>query len=267
MLASWIKLHDSQFQLGEGCLYDAPTSSIYWVDILGNSVNRLHLPTNSYRQYLDVPEASAILLAEEDFLLVTGRHSIWKLFLASGAKSEIFRLEAEAFDNRCNEAKIDPFGNIWIGTMNRDESKCSGSLWRIDQNFNQTRFGTNFGIPNTLLWDIERDRFYYGDSTSGTIYIDVIGAPLSKTVFFDNNSALGLPDGSCIDSGGNIYNARWGASLIAVINTSGKLSRTLGLPVKFPTSCSLLSNDSLVLTSAVGDSSNEVDGCLIRISV
>jgi len=267
MRASWTKLHASRFQLGEGSLYDARTSSIYWVDILGNSVNCLHLPTNTYRQYLDIPEASAILLAEEDFVLVTGRQSIWKLFLTSGAKCEILRLKSEVFDNRCNEAKIDPFGNIWIGTMNRDESKCSGSLWRIDQELNQTKYGTNFGIPNTLLWDIERDRFYYGDSASGIIYIDVIGAPLSKTVFFDGGSALGLPDGSCIDSGGNIYNARWGASLIAIIDTFGKLSRTVGLPVKFPTSCSLLSNDSLVITSAIGNSSNDVDGCLIQISV
>jgi sugar lactone lactonase YvrE len=77
MLAPWSKLHDSRFQLGEGSHYDPKTSSIYWVDILGNSVQSLHIPTNSYHQYPDVPEASAVILAEVDFLLVTGRHSIW----------------------------------------------------------------------------------------------------------------------------------------------------------------------------------------------
>jgi sugar lactone lactonase YvrE len=267
MLAPWSKLHDSRFQLGEGSHYDPKTSCIYWVDILGNSVQSLHIPTNSYHQYPDVPEASAVILAEVDFILVTGRHSIWKLLLKSGEVIEIFKFKSESIDNRCNEAKIDPFGNIWIGTMNREESKISGSLWKIDQELNETKYATNFGIPNTLLWDVQRDRFYYGDSNSGAIYVDAIGEPLSKTIYFQGNLKLGSPDGSCIDSEGNIYNARWGASLIAILDTSGKLSRTIDLPIKYPTSCTFLDSRSIAITSAVMDSSNEIDGCLLQITI
>ena len=270
MNGSCSKLSNFQFDLGEGLFFNAELETLFWVDISNSTLQSLHLPTGTYNQFGGVPEASSVLYADALIIMATGRHSVWKICRRTGEIDPIFTLEAEHKDNRCNEAKIDPFGNIWIGTMNRNESRATGSLWKIDPHFNATKVLNGLGIPNTLLWDVKRDRFYYADSMLGVIFVDSINegkAKLGKSIFFDKNPRLGVPDGSTLDQHGNIYNARWGAASIIAIDSSGKLLQQIVVPAKFPTSCVFIEDGTLAITTAKNDSPTSIDGCLLKLLI
>lgn len=61
-----------------------------------------------------------------------------------------------------------------------------------------------------------------------------------------------MPDGSCMDSEGCLWNARFGGSCVVRITPQGKLDQVLELPVTNPTSCIFGGHDmrSLFITSA-----------------
>jgi len=128
----------------------------------------------------------------------------------------------------------------------------------------------HMGIPNTFAWDETRNRMYFGDSLDGNIYVSSIDSEststLDKTIFFHYSQAPGVPDGSAIDDQGRLFNARWGGSMIAVINHDGVLETTIDVPVEFPTSCifSPMNCHELFVTTAKHSSKHVLSGAVLR---
>lgn len=77
--------------------------------------------------------------------------------------------------NRLNDAKADPFGRLYCGTMRFDE--CSPRSPSINGNFymyNSRRRSANILIPNVrisngLTWNLQKKTFYYIDSCAHNV--------------------------------------------------------------------------------------------------
>jgi len=171
------------------------------------------------------------------------------------------QLSGEPSGNRCNDAKCDPLGNLWIGTMDNSEKERIGRLWRIDSSGEASVFLDGIGVANTLAWDMLRGRFYFADSMVGDIYVfdyDRKNAEITgRKTFFHRNSAPGVPDGSAIDEDGYLWNARWDGGCVIRISPDGELDRVVELPVQRPTSCAFGGSGmkTLFVTSAANASS------------
>ena len=69
------------------------------------------------------------------------------------------------------------------------------------------------------------------------------------SLYFPNQNAIGTPDGSCLDQGGNLWNARWDGGCIISISPEGLLLENIQVPHARPTSVAI-ENRELFVTFA-----------------
>jgi sugar lactone lactonase YvrE len=111
-----------------------------------------------------------------------------------------------------------------------------------------------FGITNTLVWP-DPDILVVADTLENALYRYRIGPDgrLGPKEVFAQGLDRGLPDGSCTDASGRIWNARVvGGHAVACIGKDGTLVEYVGLPCSWPTSCAFggLDFGTLFVTSA-----------------
>jgi sugar lactone lactonase YvrE len=97
---------------------------------------------------------------------------------------------------------------------------------------------------------------YFADTSQHTIWafdfdLDA-GAIANRRVFADLTHRKGLPDGSCVDAEGYLWNAEFGGKRLTRYAPDGRANRTIELPVTSPTCCCFggAALDTLYVTSA-----------------
>jgi sugar lactone lactonase YvrE len=235
---------------GEGAVWHAAHNAIYWTDINRFLIHRLHLGDSAVRTWLfEEPVTSLALTDREDVLVVVlgSRVILWEpatdtrhdpLFLLDGWPAV-----------RLNDARCDPRGSLWIGSMrnnvNADGSACEaggqdGILVRVDPDSQVTTWRTGVGIANTLAWSPDRRRFYFGDTLANVVWVydyDFSSGAISNERPFLEGFARGVPDGSTADSEGYLWNCRFYGNCIVRVAPDGRIDRVVEMPVKNITTC------------------------------
>lgn len=273
-------LGDRRFKLGEGPHYDGAARTLYWVDIVAGEAWSLQVETGTARNWrFDLP-VTAVVPRRMGGLLVALAHGLVFFDPDTGKHVNFAAPEGDLRGNRSNEARVDPQGRFWLGTMQNDigpdgeelpMTQSQGSLYRVTPDGQFVRMETNVGISNTLAWDEKRARLYFADSLAGTISVydwDKEKGAISNRRLFAETPDRGLPDGSALDEEGYLWNSRWGGSCIIRYAPDGIIDRIIDVPVKQPTSCVFGGDDlkTLYVTSArmgLGAEANALDGALL----
>lgn len=241
-------------QLAEGPFWSQSEQALYWVDIPACQVWCWHQETNTTQHWGLPQKVSAVFTTQGDRLLVALADSVAYLDKATGELEYLCELDTDIKGNRSNDAKCDPNGSLWVGTMDDTEESASGRLWNIAPDGKRTLMLEGVGIANTLAWDETRGRFYFGDSMARKVHAfpypefqDV----RSQTPFLEVEEGVGT-DGSCIDLEGCLWNAHWNGSRVVRYSPEGEVLQTIELPFSKPTSCVLGGKDgkTLFITSA-----------------
>jgi sugar lactone lactonase YvrE len=153
----------------------------------------------------------------------------------------------------------------------REQDAACGRLYRIDGARALPMTEAEFGIPNTMAWSPDRRSFYLGDSLRNTIWVwdhdEARGEIANRRVFVSGGP--GLPDGSCMDSEGCLWTARFGAGRVIRYDPDGRVEREIALPVQNPTATTFGGPGltTLFVTSArFGlDEPAEADGALLAV--
>jgi len=150
---------------------------------------------------------------------------------------------------RYNDARIDPRGSLWVGTMrnnvgprgeNLEVDFTGGVLYRIDPEGTVSEWKKGLGIPNTIAWSPDRRTFYFGDSTANAIYscvYDELTGVISGERALIAGFLQGSPDGSAIDAQGYLWNARYGGGCLIRVAPDGHVDRIVSVPTLNPTTC------------------------------
>jgi sugar lactone lactonase YvrE len=259
--------------LGEGPFWSDALSQLLWVDIRRGEVWAAPLRAPARRLFsMNVP-VSSVSTTTAGLLIVTGGRSIWILDPESSAVTELVRLPGEPEQNRCNDAKVDPWGNLWIGTMNEADGATTGALWRLSRHGELERILKGLVVPNTLAWDPARGVLYFGDSARGVISAfdaDADSPRLGRQrSFLGRGAAPGTPDGSALDHEGCLWNARWDGSCVVRISPRGEIVEQVPVAVRRPTSCAFGAGADLFVTSALpspGAPTAPDDGSVLRLA-
>jgi gluconolactonase len=83
----------------------------------------------------------------------------------------IGEVETDMPDNRWNDAKVDPVGRFYGGTMRLEAcgdifEKSLGTFYRYSRKSGFVSLITNIGISNGLTWNKMMNKFYFIDSTA-----------------------------------------------------------------------------------------------------
>jgi len=258
-MLSMTSVSAKQHQLAEGPFWCQRTNGLYWVDIPAQEVWYWHQASGQRKSWSFDKKVSAVFTTQSYRLLLCMADGVAYFDPETHVLEYLCHLDEDRPNNRLNDAKCDQHGILYVGSMDDNEQAKIGRLWRVDADGESCCLLDNIGISNTLAWDYSRNRFYFADSMEGKIH--AFPWPDFKDVrqtlaFAQTPEGVG-PDGSCLDSNGNLWNAMWGAGCVVCYNPEGVAIHVLKLPFKCPTSCAFGGKDgaTLFITSAcVGES-------------
>jgi len=250
---------------GEGAVWHAAHNAVYWNDINRFIIHRLDLADSSVRSWLFEEPVTALCLTDRDDVLgvVLGSSVILWEPGRDVRHDAVFRLGGWP-SVRLNDARPDPRGSLWAGSMrnnvNADGSSGEaggqdGILVRIDPDGRATTFREKIGISNTLAWSPDRRRFYFGDTLANVIWTydyDASTGAISNERPFLQGFERGYPDGSTVDAEGYLWNCRFYGNCIVRVAPDGKIDRVVEMPVKNITTCTFGGADlrTLFVTTA-----------------
>jgi len=247
--------------VGESAVWDARRQSLYWVDIIGRRV--LALRADGSVDGWDMPGIVTSIGLCADGRAIMGQRKSVALWDFVGDPALLAEVEPNAPATRLNEGVVGPDGAYWVGTMQdniglddapQDITATLGRLWRVTPDGAVHALCTDrFGITNTLVWT-DDDRLITADTMENTLYSYAISeGTLSDRRILLAGFARGLPDGSCRDADGYVWNCRVvGGGCVIRIAPDGSIDRVIDLPCSWPTSCAFGGPelDHLYITSA-----------------
>ncbi|CAG9802260.1 unnamed protein product [Chironomus riparius] len=261
--------------LGEGPHYDVKSQNLYYVDIAAPAIFRYSLETGKIFKATIKDNNSQLgfitpIEGKTDEFVVGAGHDL-TVIRWNGESEEatvlkvLVTVDSQFPTNRINDAKCDPKGRLFFGTMGDETSNLkqhpTGFLYRYQTYPNATILRDNVGISNGLAWNENLGKFYYIDSVTRNVkaydYESSTGHISNESVLIDfavthpdNEFA---PDGMTIDENGFLYVATWNGARILVINPVTKeIVREIQMPTAKVTSLAFggPSLDILFVTTA-----------------
>lgn len=239
--------------LGEGLFWSARRHALFWTDILGRKLWCLSFADNSIRHW-DLPEFIGWVIERESGGFIAGLQSgFHRLDLDPLRLEALHDPEPHRPDNRMNDAKADPHGMIWAGTMPVSCEGASGALYRLTPAGAVTRHDQGITIANGPALSPDGQMLYHTDTRARTVYrfalrADGLGRRETHIVFPPGNN----PDGMTCDADGHLWIAFYGAGCIRRFRPDGGLDRQIDLPTPQLTNVCFAGEglDRLFVTSA-----------------
>jgi sugar lactone lactonase YvrE len=266
---------------GEGCVWHPQQNAVFWTDINRGLLHRCSLSSGEVETWrFDQPVTAALLTTHEHLLALVlgGRIVVWDT--RTHCETDVlFRLPGWP-EVRCNDARVDPAGVLWFGTMqnnvNADGTTAEvtawqGSLYALVPGGDAKICHSGFGIANTVAWSPDGETMYFGDTLANRIYrgaFDPIHSRLDGCEIFFADFPRGLPDGSVMDEEGCLWNCRFGGASIVRIAPDGSVADVIETPVLNPTTCAFAGADRNLLlftTAADGAAAHDTAGSLFAL--
>jgi sugar lactone lactonase YvrE len=265
-------VHDAPMLVGESAIWHEVESALYWVDIEGLTVNRLHAASGKFSSWKMGSNPSALAIDDNNFLVVATRERLLRLNTTDGAETPIADAPYDTSKVRFNDGRVDPAGRFWIGTMYEPRDQPAAEMYVLARDNLRCAWRGGMTNSNGLAWSLDGRTMFHADTTTHRIDcydFDVATGEHSnrRTILtFPTDKTApdygGRPDGATIDSEGMYWVAMFEGGRVLRISPAGEILREIKLPVRCPTSVCFGGPDlrTLYITSASqGRSSEEIE--------
>lgn len=244
--------------LGEGPVWDQPSGSLLWVDLLVGDVLRLRPDGSTFRHRTGFQTVGAIrprlgggfvlaaargfALADEDLTQIEPLAELWA-----------------DVDVRMNDGACDPQGRFLAGSMADDARPGAGRLFRLHPSGIVEQVLDTVTISNGLDWSPDGSLAYYVDTATQRIDVfddDQAQGLTGRRPFVHIAPELGSPDGITVDAEGGVWVALWGGAAVHRYDSTGALSAVVEVPATHVTACTFGGPDLdhlYITTSRDGD--------------
>lgn len=242
--------------VGEGPVWLPQEQALYWVDIKGLKLHRYDAANGSAQTWAAPERIGALIPRRAGGFVALAKSGVYTVDTSFARFDKQCAPETDRPGNRFNDAKCDPMGRLWAGTMDDAEQDASGRLYRFDSLNAPTRVRDNINLSNGLGWSPDGTKMYFVETLRRVIWLydyDVAdGAATAARVFAEIPESDGYPDGLCVDADGCIWLAHWGGWRLTRFTPHGRADRVVHMPVPQLTSCAFggTNLDTLYITSA-----------------
>jgi sugar lactone lactonase YvrE len=242
--------------VGEGPVWLAAQRRVFWIDIKGLKIHAVDPSTGRAEMWPTAERIGALIPRARGGFVALAKSGVKICDVPFDRLDAVMHPDRDRPGNRFNDAKCDPRGRLWAGTMDDAEVEASGRLYRIDDLQTVTCVKDRVNLSNGLGWSPDGRTMYFVETLRGVIWAydyDVAdGAVTNERVFARVPQSEGYPDGICVDADGCVWLAHWGGWRLTRFAPDGRIARVLNLPVPQVTSCAFggVHLDTLYITSA-----------------
>ncbi len=234
-------LVDSKCILAEGIQWNEIENRLYWCDIHGaclwscdedgDNVTKQELPNR----------IGSFAFDTKGDLLIAFADGLYKMKAGTEICELIKTVESDKSFTRLNDGRCDRQGRFIVGGMDEENFQPHSQVYQFDGSSVKALI-SNVSISNSICFSPEGKIMYFADSPtkiirkyqyepeSGTISDDF-------EIFAELTEQEGVPDGSCVDSVGGVWNARFGSSSVQRYLPDGTKDLLIELPVTQITCC------------------------------
>ncbi len=258
-------VYETPAKLGEGAIWNYKTNEFYWIDIEGKELN-IFSPKTNQNKTIQMPcrIGTVVPTTEKDEAIVALEDGIYIVNTKTDELSILSDVESDMIENRFNDGKCDPNGNLWVGSMHLKQSKPNANLYKIDSNGQANKMLDNITISNGIVWSKDKKTMYYIDTPTGKIKAYDFDAKTStisnERVAVNVDQKDGFPDGMTIDENDMLWVGMWNGNAVANYNPkTGELIRKIEVPAHNVTACAFGGEnlDELYITTASVDMTKE----------
>lgn len=229
---------DCKNKHGEGIFWNASDGFVWWTDIEGRALWSFDPATSKSHSYPMQDRVCCFAPRQVGGLIVAFANRISLLNLSTGNESKICDFEQENPETRTNDARTDRQGRFVVGGMNEQSGAPNSSVIRIDGTLEVKTLIEGVSCANSTCFSPDGKKMFFADSPEREILTFDYGATVSnRRVFASFKDEPGLPDGSCVDVDGGVWNAEWEGRRVVRINPQGHIDTVVEVPVWKPTCC------------------------------
>jgi sugar lactone lactonase YvrE len=273
-MAGWSVLprpDDRRDRLGEGIIYACRENALYWVDILGQQLNRFGLDDQAASHWA-MPDMIGWVIERADApgFIAGLRSGFHALSLDPFELVAIGDPEPDRPENRLNDALADAQGRIWAGTMRLDGAGAHGAFYRLDRDLSWRLVDAPYGVANGPAISPDGRWMYHADSARGMVYRFFVAADGEigpRQTFVEFPAGWGSPDGMTTDCEGGVWIAHWGGGCVSRFTPDGQRDRVIVLPASQITRPCFGGPDldRLFVTSAAEGVDEPLAGCVFEV--
>jgi sugar lactone lactonase YvrE len=233
-------LVDARAALGEAPQWDAREAVLVWVDILGGVVFLTSAAGESRASYQIGHAVGSAMPAEDGGWLLADALGFTRLG-SDGRVTPLLHMLAEHPHLRFNDAKCDPSGRAWAGTLAADMAPRTGTLYRLDPGPVATPVREGLTVSNGLGWSPDGRTMWLADSADPFIrafeYEPQTGRMGPRRASIELVDTAGIADGLCVDDEACVWVGLWGGGAIHRYAPDGRLDTIVRVPASLVTSC------------------------------
>jgi sugar lactone lactonase YvrE len=248
---------DAHAQLGEGPSWDALTSRLLWVDILGRRVHEYDPVSRQDQVVLETPADVGAVVPRRDGGIAIATDGAFATYDAGATHpSNVVPIGVDSLATQMNDGKCDSRGRFWAGTVAYESPTGSASLYCLEGDLTIKRVLDGVTVSNGLGWSPTGDTMYYVDTATGGIdafdFDPESGGIAHRRRLISVPPERGVPDGLAVDSEGGLWVALWGGGVVQRYLHDGRPDQILELPCRRVTSCAFGGQalDELFITTA-----------------
>lgn len=238
--------------LGEGAFWNYKTEELYWVDIEGKKLN-IYNPKTKINRSISMPSLiGTVVPYNKNEAVVALLDGVYKVNLQTEEVALLSDVESDMPENRFNDGKCDPNGNLWVGSMYFEQNRPNASVYKINERGETVKMIDSVTISNGIVWTKDSKTMYYIDTPSANIMaydFDPETSTISNgriAVKVSEND--GFPDGMTIDENDMLWVGMWNGNAIAHFNPkTGELIDKIKVPAHNVTSCAFGGKDLDIL--------------------
>ncbi len=233
-------LSERKEKLGEGPLWDPEGERFYWIDSYGPAIHRSDLKGGDAKTWPLPEPVGSFALRRQGGAVVALQSGFYLLDFDSGALTLVAKTQEGERTPRMNDGKTDRQGRFLAGSMDHEESRPVGKLFRLDPDLRVSELDDDIICSNGPCFSPDGKTLYFADSGKARIYAydydPATGEIAGRRVFASFETRQGFPDGATVDAEGYLWSVEVYAGRLLRFDPEGALDRVVGLPVFSTTS-------------------------------
>ncbi len=232
---------------GEGIFWNPIDQRVWWTDIHGQHLH-WYEPESGKHGSVSMPDRVCCFAPRKNGGLIVAFADRVSFFdFEKGETGKLCDFEPDNQDTRLNDGRTDRSGRLIAGGMNEATGAKNSSVISIDEHGNVQTIIENVSCANSTCFSPDGSTMYFADTPEKTIraysYDTKTGAIGDMYIHCNMSSEPGLPDGSCVDAEGGVWNAEWEGHRVVRIAPDGSIDRIVEIPVLKPTCCAFGGKD------------------------